>query len=238
MCIALSISSRLACRHRHHVGSKINEHSAAKADCATISIPEIRCDGMAGKLYQLEDHWVTGASRIPSPNCSDRPPGSDIQLLVIHNISLPPGEFGTGCIDELFCNSLNPDAHPFFATISELRVSAHLLIERDGALRQYVSFAQQAWHAGKSSFQGRDRCNEYSIGIELEGTDDTAFTAPQYATLAAISALLLQHYPGLSEDRIVGHSDIAPGRKTDPGPCFDWAHYKATLAQRLRTESE
>lgn len=182
-------------------------------------------------------HWLTGVTAVPSPNCSARPEGIDISLLVIHNISLPPGEFGTGCVDQLFCNVLDPEAHPFFATISELQVSAHLLIDREGAVRQYVPFDQQAWHAGKSCFDGRERCNEFSIGIELEGTDDTPFTNQQYAALVAVSGLLLRRYPDLTEDRIVGHSDIAPGRKTDPGPNFNWSFFKEQLAAQARAES-
>lgn len=192
---------------------------------------------MAKIEFPPDEHWLAGASIIPSPNCSARPPGMGVELLVIHNISLPPGEFGTGCVDELFCNSLDTGAHPFFATLRGLRVSAHLLIDREGAVRQYVPFDQQAWHAGESCFQGREKCNEFSVGIELEGTDDSEFTRQQYDTLVAITALLLQRYPGLSEDRIVGHSDIAPGRKTDPGPHFDWSFYREQLAVRLRAES-
>ena len=183
------------------------------------------------------EHWLTGATVVPSPNCSARPANTEVDLLVIHNISLPPGEFGTGCVDELFCNSLDTGAHPFFATLRELQVSAHLLIDREGSVRQYVPFDQQAWHAGQSFFQGRERCNEFSIGIELEGTDDTEFTGHQYTSLVAVSALLLRRYPELTEDRIVGHSDIAPGRKTDPGPHFDWALYREQLAAHARAES-
>ncbi len=191
---------------------------------------------MVGRKFQLQGEWVAGAVKIPSPNCSDRPSGISVELLVIHNISLPPGEFGTGCVDELFCNKLDANAHPFFASIEHLRVSAHLLIEREGTLRQYVPFGKQAWHAGLSNYEGRERCNEFSIGIELEGTDDLEFTDQQYATLTEVSALLLNRYPGLSQERIVGHSDIAPGRKTDPGPCFDWDLYKSMLAQQLENE--
>lgn len=175
---------------------------------------------------QIENHWLNLAARVPSPNHSERPDPDDISLLVIHNISLPPGQFGGPHIDELFCNCLDPNAHPYFAQICELRVSSHLLIRRDGAVIQYVPFDRKAWHAGRSSFEGRAECNEYSIGIELEGTDDTAFTDQQYERLAGITRLLLRHYPRITEARITGHADIAPGRKTDPGPCFDWARYR------------
>lgn len=178
---------------------------------------------------EIENHWLSTAVRVPSPNCNERQALDDISLLVIHNISLPPGEFGGPHIDELFCNRLDPGAHPYFAGICELRVSSHLLIRRDGALVQYVPFDRRAWHAGRSSFEGRSECNDFSIGIELEGSDDTEFTGIQYERLAEISRLLLHHYPGITAARIAGHSDIAPGRKTDPGPCFDWARYRQSL---------
>lgn len=177
----------------------------------------------------IKDNWLQEARSLESPNYSARPLASTIDLLVIHNISLPPGEFGTGCVDDLFCNRLDSEAHPFFREISGLRVSAHLLIDRHGELTQYVPFDCQAWHAGESEFQGRQRCNEFSIGIELEGTDHEAFTAVQYDRLAAVSRVLMQSYPAITSDRIVGHSDIAPGRKTDPGPCFDWDYYLRLL---------
>jgi N-acetyl-anhydromuramoyl-L-alanine amidase len=179
--------------------------------------------------FEIHDHWLTGALRVPSPNCSERPDPRDISLLVIHNISLPPGQFGGPHIDELFCNQLDPAGHPYFAGICELRVSSHLLIRRDGGLVQYVPFDRKAWHAGRSVFEGRAECNEYSIGIELEGTDDHEFTAIQYERLAEITRLLLERYPGITTARITGHSDIAPGRKTDPGPCFDWVRYRRSL---------
>lgn len=177
----------------------------------------------------IKDNWLQGATTVVSPNRSARPAGTEIDLLVIHNISLPPGEYGTGCVDQLFCNSLDRSAHPFFEQISDLRVSAHLMIDRHGGVRQYVAFDQQAWHAGQSCFEGRERCNEFSIGIELEGTDDDEFTRAQYDKLLEITRLLIRSYPGITSDRIVGHSDIAPGRKTDPGPCFDWSYYRQQL---------
>jgi AmpD protein len=178
---------------------------------------------------QIQEHQLGCALQIPSPNCSERADPSDISLLVIHNISLPPGQFGGSHINALFCNQLDAEAHPYFATICEMRVSAHLLIQRDGAIVQYVPFNRKAWHAGKSSFAGRDECNEYSIGIELEGTDDVPFTDEQYAQLARVTRLLMAAYPGITPARITGHCEIAPGRKTDPGPSFDWARYRKSI---------
>ena len=165
--------------------------------------------------------WLDGALQIPSPNCDDRPPGDEVSLLVIHSISLPPGEYGGPGVTSLFTNAIDPDRHPYFGPIASLRVSAHALIRRDGGLVQYVPFARRAWHAGVSSWQGRARCNDFSIGVELEGTDDTPFTEAQYATLNRLVDLLAVHYPITD---IVAHSDIAPGRKTDPGRFFDWLH--------------
>jgi AmpD protein len=178
---------------------------------------------------EIREHWITTATQIPSPNCSERSLEGDISLLVIHCISLPPGDFGGPWIDALFCNSLDAGAHPYFAGICTLRVSAHLLIRRDGSLVQYVPFDRMAWHAGRSSYQGREGCNDFSIGIELEGTEELPFSADQYLQLQAVTRLLLQTYSGLSVENIAGHSDIAPGRKTDPGPCFDWPRYRSAL---------
>lgn len=162
------------------------------------------------------------ARQVHSPNQDERPPGCEPELLVIHSISLPPGEYGGPWIERLFANELDPSAHPYFAKIADLRVSAHLLIRRDGELVQFVPFHHRAWHAGLSTYEGRERCNDFSIGIELEGTDQGDFTSAQYAALVDVVALLDQTYPGISPQRIAGHSDIAPGRKTDPGPGFDW----------------
>lgn len=172
---------------------------------------------------------LADARQEPSPNCNDRPGGSAIDLLVIHNISLPPGQFGGGYIQQFFQNCLTPDAHPYFAEIAELQVSAHLLITREGQAIQFVPFHRRAWHAGVSCFQGRQQCNDFSIGIELEGADDIPYTDAQYARLQSISCALLQAYPAITPERIVGHSDIAPGRKTDPGPAFNWPRYRASL---------
>jgi AmpD protein len=173
---------------------------------------------------------LRGAAFRPSPNCDARPDPADLSLLVVHAISLPPGRFGTGDIDRLFANTLDPRAHPYFRKIRELKVSSHLCIFRDGAVRQYVPFHRRAWHAGESRFENRVRCNDFSIGIELEGTDDDPFEPRQYRRLAEIAALLMRAYPGITPARIVGHSDIAPGRKTDPGPRFDWLRLHAELA--------
>lgn len=178
----------------------------------------------------IRQHWLEPVRRLESPNQSERPAGQAIDLLVIHNISLPPGEFGTGCVDQLFCNQLETDRHPSFPALASLRVSAHLLIERDGTLTQYVPFHRKAWHAGVSRFQGRENCNDFSIGIELEGTDDCPFTDVQYAVLEVVSGLLMREYPLITVAHIVGHSDIAPGRKTDPGPGFDWRRLRETLS--------
>lgn len=185
---------------------------------------------VTGLLLDADSGWVTGARHCPSPNCNGRP-ADEVSLLVIHNISLPPGEFGGGWVQRFFQNQLPADAHPYFASIAEMRVSAHFLIERDGGLTQFVSCRERAWHAGVSSFVGRESCNDFSLGIELEGTDDLPYTVAQYATLQALTRQLLSAYPLLTRQRICGHSDIAPQRKTDPGPAFDWPQYFAGLPQ-------
>lgn len=172
---------------------------------------------------------LSGAVFLPSPNHDERPDPADISLLVIHAISLPPDIFGGHYIDDLFLNRLDPAAHPYFATIQGRRVSAHACIFRDGALTQYVPLGLRAWHAGESRFDGRTRCNDFSIGIELEGCDTQTFTDAQYRTLAGVTRALLRQYPAITPERITGHSDIAPGRKTDPGPHFDWARYRAAI---------
>ncbi|MDF7661279.1 1,6-anhydro-N-acetylmuramyl-L-alanine amidase AmpD [Erwiniaceae bacterium L1_54_6] len=177
---------------------------------------------------KLEDGWINSARKVPSPHFNQRPENETPSVLIIHNISLPPGEFGGPWIDRLFTGTLPADAHPYFADIAHLRVAAHCLIRRDGELVQYVSFDERAWHAGVSQFEGRENCNDFSMGIELEGTDTQPYTDAQYATLRAVTALLMQHYP-LTAERITGHSDIAPERKTDPGPAFDWERYKHAL---------
>ena len=167
------------------------------------------------------------ARQLPSPNCDARPPGTEIDLLIIHNISLPPGCFGGDAIDCFFTNRLDVDADPYYKEICDMRVSAHLLVRRDGTIVQYVPFTQRAWHAGVSCFEGRQGCNDYSIGIELEGTDELAYEDIQYQVLQQLIKVLCQSYPGIREGRIVGHSDVAAGRKTDPGPAFDWSKIRA-----------
>jgi AmpD protein len=176
--------------------------------------------------------WLPQARPIASPNFGERPEGAVIDLLVIHNVSLPPGEFGGPWVEALFCNRLPPTAHPYFATVAHNPVSAHLFIRRDGEALQFVALDKRAWHAGRSCWQGRAECNDYSIGIELEGTDDIPFTDAQYRRLAVLTHEIMARYPDLTEERIVGHSDVAPGRKTDPGPAFDWVRYRALLASR------
>ena len=164
---------------------------------------------------------------LASPHCDERPPGTAISLIVIHNISLPPGDYGGPWIDDLFLGRLDPDAHPDFAEIAGLKVSAHFLIRRDGSITQYVDCDKRAWHAGASSWKGRERCNDFSIGIELEGSDDVPFSEPQYERLGALTKALFARYGTLD---LAGHSDVAPERKTDPGPFFDWERYRASIA--------
>lgn len=175
--------------------------------------------------------WLSSVHCCPSPNFNVRPDVTEISLLVIHNISLPPEQFGGGYVHQFFCNQLPVDAHPYFETIASLQVSSHCLVDRQGAVTQFVSFADRAWHAGASSFAERGNCNDFSIGIELEGSDHTPYTEPQYRALVQLTRLLMQAYPQITTDRIVGHSDIAPGRKTDPGPAFDWTYFFDLLGQ-------
>jgi AmpD protein len=176
----------------------------------------------------LESGLLQGANYIPSPNFDARPTGIETSLIVVHGISLPPGDFGGPWIERLFTNSLPLDAHEYFAQIGPIKVSSHLVLARSGAVTQYVKFTDRAWHAGLSSYQGRQACNDFSVGVELEGADTLPYEPIQYAVLAQVIAALCAAYPTLSKDRVVGHSDIAPGRKTDPGPAFDWP-----LARRL-----
>lgn len=174
---------------------------------------------------------VAGARWCPSPNYGQRPDGRTPSLLVVHNISLPPGDFTGDAIEQFFCNQLDASAHPYFQTIAELKVSSHLLIRRDGSVLQFVNLWDRAWHAGRSSFWGEEECNDFSIGIELEGTDDIPYEDAQYGKLAELSADIMRAWPDITPDRITGHSDIAPGRKTDPGPVFDWFRFRRELAQ-------
>ena len=176
-----------------------------------------------------EGTCLTGARVVSSPNCDARPLDVEIDLLIIHAISLPPKEYGGGYIDKLFTNTLTPDEHPYYMKIKELQVSSHLLIDRQGSVTQYVPFNMRAWHAGESTFNGRNNCNDYTIGIELEGCDEEAYKKDQYLVLAEITNLLCQRWQKIKKDRIVGHSDVSPGRKTDPGPFFDMDYYFSLL---------
>lgn len=180
----------------------------------------------------VETGLLEQARQVPSPNQDARPAGCEPELLVIHSISLPPGEFGGPWIERLFCNTLDSSAHPYFAEIAELKVSAHLLIRRDGELVQFVPLNRRAWHAGVSRYEERERCNDFSIGIEMEGTDEGDFTSIQYAVLVEVVAALDQAYPGISPERIAGHSDIAPDRKRDPGPGFNWLDLRRQINAR------
>ena len=175
-------------------------------------------------------NWFDDARRAPSPNFDDRPPGCDIDLIVVHGISLPPGEFGGTHIEQLFCNRLDPRGHECFRTIAALKVSAHLLIRREGSLVQFVALSDRAWHAGESRFGDRTGCNDFSVGIELEGADVTPYEAVQYERLADVCRALMHRWPAITVDGIVGHCDVAPQRKTDPGPAFDWRCLKQLLA--------
>lgn len=184
--------------------------------------------------FQVKNGQLLGARFVPSPNFNDRPAHTEIQLVVIHNISLPPSQFGGGYIEQFFQNQLDWQAHPYFQTIEGMQVSAHLLILRSGEVLQFVNFNERAWHAGRSSYLGKKECNDYSIGIELEGSDDQPFESVQYAVLAQVVASLQQAYPKIQQ-HLAGHSDIAPGRKTDPGPYFDWHYFRELLQQKKST---
>jgi len=186
-----------------------------------VQEPALRYDPASGRISGLEF--------IASPNRDARPDPEDISLLVVHGISLPPGEYGGEAITGLFTNTLDPGAHPCFAGIAGLRVSAHLLVRRDGTIIQYVPLTQRAWHAGESEYQGRCRCNDFAIGIELEGRDDEPYEPVQYRHLARLARLCMRQWPAITCERIVGHADIAPGRKTDPGPAFDWRLFHRLL---------
>ena len=182
----------------------------------------------------LESGVMRNARLVASPNYDARPDGVEAELIVVHGISLPPGEFGGPWIERLFMNTLPLDMHPYFAEIGELRVSSHLLVSRDGGLTQFVKFTDRAWHAGQSSYRGRAACNDFSIGVELEGLDTLAYEGAQYDTLAEVVAALCDAYPRLSPERLVGHSDISPGRKTDPGPAFDWERARRRIGAACR----
>ena len=178
---------------------------------------------------QIKNGWLSPASEVPSPNTDSRPDTADISLLVIHNISLPPNQFGGGYIEQFFTNCLDSDADEYFAQICDLKVSSHLLIDRLGNITQFAPFTARAWHAGVSPFDSRENCNDFSIGIEMEGADNIAYTDRQYEVLASVTSAICAQYPQITTERIVGHNHIAPGRKTDPGEAFDWDRYKQML---------
>ena len=174
----------------------------------------------------IKNGWLSNVSIVPSVNKNLRPDPADIRLIVIHNISLPPNNFGGDYVDRFFCNELDPHEHPYFQQIYQLKVSAHLFIKRDGRISQYVPFHERAWHAGVSNYRGEENCNDFSIGIELEGADHIPYTEAQYQQLSDCCQALVQHYPLLDSEQITGHCDVSPGRKTDPGDSFDWALIK------------
>ena len=182
-------------------------------------------------MLTYEEGWLNGngVRRVESPNFNQRPKNIAIDVLVIHNISLPPSRFGSDDVEMFFTNQLDLSRHPTYDHLKDVKVSAHLYIQRTGQMIQFVSLLDRAWHAGVSHFQGRNNCNDFSIGIELEGTDDLPFTDAQYERLIAVTRLIQQQFPLITRDHITGHSDIAPDRKTDPGPCFDWSRYKKAL---------
>jgi AmpD protein len=190
----------------------------------------LRCEDRNLQV-DLESGLMRGVRQIASPNCDSRPFGVEAELIVVHGISLPPGEFDGPWIDRLFTNALPPELHPYFEEVASLRVSSHLCIRRDGAATQYVKFTDRAWHAGQSIYNGRAACNDFSIGVELEGTDTLAYEELQYEALADAVAALCAAYPRLAPERLVGHSDISPGRKTDPGPAFDWPYARRLIAE-------
>jgi len=196
-------------------------HSASDKSGATVYGEDLKTLRETGRLSSAR--WCS------SPNYGPRPEGVNISLLVVHSISLPPGQFGGTYIEQFFTNCLNPADHPYFSTIADMHVSAHALIRRDGAVVQFVSLLERAWHAGRSSFQGVEECNDFSIGIELEGADDIPYTPEQYRSLAILTDVIRSAWPAITRDRIVGHCDIAPGRKTDPGPAFDWQEFWESL---------
>lgn len=187
-------------------------------------------------IHEQNESWLKQANRCLSPNHDSRPDESDISVLVIHGISLPPAEYGGPYVQQLFTNTLDPAGHPYFAEIHHLRVSTHIFIDRAGDITQFVPFNLRAWHAGESSFCGRNQCNDFSIGIELEGCDDEPYETIQIEKLAQVTHALMQTWPKISTDRIVGHADIAPGRKTDPGPGFNWQKYFDRLSE-LRNDT-
>ena len=183
--------------------------------------------------WKIDEGWLPAARRVVSPNANDRPARASVDLLVIHNISLPPGEFGGDHIEALFTKTLDPTAHAYFAEIAHLNVSAHFLVRRDGELVQFVSTDARAWHAGESAWCERTNCNDFSVGIEMEGTDDIPYETVQYQALSRLVGALREYYPAMAPDAMVGHSEIAPGRKTDPGTAFDWQILRQYLSEAM-----
>jgi AmpD protein len=213
---------------------RVPSETSLPFDVITSTTLKIDTEGLAQGAVCDAGGGLVPVRFIPSPNCDERAPGTAIELLVVHNISLPPGKFGGPAIEALFLNRLDPAGHPYFATIAHLRVSAHFLVRRDGALLQFVRCTRRAWHAGVSSWRGRERCNDFSIGVELEGADDVPFEDAQYVTLEALARALAAAYPLVD---VVGHSDVAPGRKTDPGRFFDWSRFRAAIGLKFRSDS-
>ena len=179
--------------------------------------------------FSIRDNKLEQAEFIESKNCSDRPKTTEVSLIVIHNISLPPGQYGGGHITKFFQNNLDSSLDPYFKEIGDLQVSSHLFIDRQGSVVQFVPFNKNAWHAGVSNFKGKENCNDFSIGIEMEGTDQDAYTNDQYNALCSVTKCLMSHFPDIVLDHLVGHADISPIRKTDPGKSFDWVRYKENL---------
>lgn len=184
---------------------------------------------MKNNKLQIINGWLTPCKVLQSPHFDLRPNPQEISLLIIHYISLPPEQFGGHYIDDLFQGKLDYNAHPYFTQLENMRVSAHCLINRQGEITQYVNFQHRAWHAGVSQFEGREKCNDFSIGIELEGSNTQPFTSKQYRTLTALTQVIMQNYPLITTERIVGHCDVAPTRKIDPGQYFDWQQYLTSL---------
>lgn len=184
-------------------------------------------------MHINDEGWLQNIEIIQSPNFNERPDSAQIQLIVVHGISLPPGKYGGGYVQQFFCNQLDPQAHPYFDEIKDLQVSAHCFIGRDGHLTQFVSFNRRAWHAGISCWQGMENCNDFSIGIEMEGTDNEPYEEVQYQQLAKLVISLQKQYPAILEQSICAHSDIAPGRKTDPGAYFDWQKLTQLIHQSI-----
>jgi AmpD protein len=221
------IAARATCFMHHPDGHYPNNSHTDNRAVATARYSD---DYRIAADYRIDsDGWLQPVIHCPSINFNQRPAESRIELLVIHNISLPAGQFGGGYVEALFTNRLDCNADESFADLSELKVSAHLLIGRAGSITQFVAFRERAWHAGQSMFEGRSNCNDFSIGIEIEGTDTLPYTDAQYASLAAVTRTLCRYYPAIVPQRMVGHCDIAPLRKSDPGPAFDWPRFKQML---------